>query len=111
MVLSELCPVVGAQRRILHLDNQDGPQLTLACQLRLEAGNRSAKQLGLGQASSAVRARKQKNRARQFAADYLRISSGLGEASPRSVLVLPLIFEGQVKACSSLPRSRDSAGA
>src|SRR5256884_1368228 len=34
--------------------------------------------------------------------DYIRISSGLGAAPPRSVLVLPLIFEGQVRGVLEL---------
>ena len=34
--------------------------------------------------------------------DYIRISSGLGEAPPRNIIVLPVIFEGQVKAVLEL---------
>ena len=34
--------------------------------------------------------------------DYIRISSTLGEAPARSVLVLPLVFEGQVKGVLEL---------
>src|SRR5206468_2032006 len=34
--------------------------------------------------------------------DYIRISSGLGEAPPRNVLVLPVLFEGEVKAVIEL---------
>src|SRR5438876_11543960 len=34
--------------------------------------------------------------------DYIHIASGLGDSSPRSVLVLPLVFEGQVKGVLEL---------
>src|SRR5207249_4543031 len=34
--------------------------------------------------------------------DYIKISSGLGEASPLSIVVLPVLFEGQVKAVIEL---------
>src|SRR5262249_40796688 len=34
--------------------------------------------------------------------NYFRISSGLGEAAPTSILVLPIIFEGQVKGVLEL---------
>jgi CheY-like chemotaxis protein len=34
--------------------------------------------------------------------DYVRISSGLGEAQPRHLIVLPVLFEGQTKAVIEL---------
>ena len=34
--------------------------------------------------------------------DYIQISSGLGEASPRNIVVLPVLFEGEVKAVLEL---------
>ncbi|HXL85592.1 MAG TPA: response regulator, partial [Gemmatimonadaceae bacterium] len=34
--------------------------------------------------------------------DYIRITSGLGEAPPRNILVLPVLFEGQIKAVIEL---------
>ena len=35
-------------------------------------------------------------------ADYIQISSGLGEATPLNIIVLPVLFEGQVKAVIEL---------
>src|SRR5262249_39821024 len=34
--------------------------------------------------------------------DYIKINSGLGEATPRNIVVLPVIFEEQVKAVIEL---------
>src|SRR5690606_7501976 len=34
--------------------------------------------------------------------DYIRINSGLGEAPPRNIIVLPILFEGEVKAVVEL---------
>jgi HAMP domain-containing protein/CheY-like chemotaxis protein/signal transduction histidine kinase len=34
--------------------------------------------------------------------DYIRITSGLGEAPPRNIMVLPILFEGDVKAVIEL---------
>src|ERR1700740_276611 len=34
--------------------------------------------------------------------DYIRITSGLGEAVPLNLIVLPVVFEGQVKAVIEL---------
>ena len=30
--------------------------------------------------------------------DYIKVSSGLGEATPRNIVVLPVLFEGEVLA-------------
>src|SRR5437764_15430999 len=34
--------------------------------------------------------------------DYVQIGSGLGQASPKNIIVLPVLFEGQVKAVMEL---------
>jgi GAF domain-containing protein len=34
--------------------------------------------------------------------DYIQINSGLGEAPPRNIIVLPILFEGEVKAVVEL---------
>src|SRR5262249_8907283 len=34
--------------------------------------------------------------------DYIQITSGLGEAAPRNIIVLPVLFEGEVKAVIEL---------
>ena len=39
---------------------------------------------------------------RTFRANYVQIASGLGEASPVSIVVLPVLFEGQVNAVIEL---------
>ncbi|MBW3621855.1 MAG: HAMP domain-containing protein [Armatimonadetes bacterium] len=39
--------------------------------------------------------------------DYVKVSSGLGEASPRNIVVLPVLFEGEVLAVIELATFRD----
>ena len=39
---------------------------------------------------------------RDVPTEYVKISSGLGEAAPRNIVVLPVLFEGQVKAVIEL---------
>jgi len=107
MVLSELCPVVQAQQAefyVLDSDvNDNAPQLTLLASFASEGKAQLGKQISLGQGVVGQCAlEKQKIVLDNLPPDYLRISSGLGEASPRSVLVLPLIFEGQVKGVLEL---------
>ena len=41
--------------------------------------------------------------------DYVQISSGLGEAPPTNIVVLPIVFEGQVKAVMELSSTRDDS--
>jgi len=105
MVLSELCPVVQAQQAEFYvLDGKEqNPQLTLLAGFASEGKEQLGKQIGLGQGVVGQCAlEKQKIVLDNLPHDYIRISSGLGEASARSVLVLPLIFEGQVKGVLEL---------
>ena len=105
MVLSELCPVVTAQQAEFYvLDNdEENPNLTLLASFASEGKGDLGKKIGLGKGVVGQCAvEKKKIVLDDLPNNYVRISSGLGEASPRSVLVLPLIFEGQVKGVLEL---------
>jgi HAMP domain-containing protein/signal transduction histidine kinase/CheY-like chemotaxis protein len=106
MVLSELCPVVSAlQAEFYVLDQQDDGEswLTLLGSFASEGQGALGKRVALGQGILGQCALER----RKIILDdppttYLRVSSGLGDAPPRSVMVLPLIFEGQVKGVLEL---------
>ncbi|MGZ9097627.1 MAG: HAMP domain-containing protein, partial [Micavibrio sp.] len=103
-VLSELCPVVSSQQAEFYvLDGSDeSPSLTLLASFASE-GQEHRKQIVLGEGIVGQCAlEKRKIVIDDLPENYLRISSGLGEASPRSVLVLPLLFEGKVKGVLEL---------
>ena len=105
MVLSELCPVVSAQQAEFYvLDGKtEEPQLTLLAGYASEGREALGKRIGLGQGLVGQCALdKQKVLIDQLPPDYVKVSSGLGSAPPRSVLVLPLIFEGQVRGVLEL---------
>lgn len=104
MVLSELCPVVTAQHAEFYvLDNKDQPQLKLLASYGSEGKEALGKRVGIGQGLVGQCAiEKQKLLLNNVPIDYIRIASGLGDAPPRSALVLPLIFEGQVKGVLEL---------
>ena len=105
MVLSELCPVVSAQQAEFYvLDTQDEePSLTLLAGYASEGKRSLGKRFRLGEGVVGQCAiEKRKLVLDNLPAQYIRIVSGLGEAHPRSVLVLPLIFEGQVKGVLEL---------
>ena len=105
MVLSELCPVVTAQHAEFYVldSGNEPPQLTLLASYASEGREALGKRIGMGQGLVGQCAvEKQKILLKNVPPDYLRISSGLGDAPPRNVLVLPLIFEGQVKGALEL---------
>jgi signal transduction histidine kinase len=62
---------------------------------------RSTLSLGEGWSASA-RWRSRRSLITNVPPDYIKISSGLGEAPPQSIIVLPVMFEGQVKAVLEL---------
>jgi len=105
MVLSELCPVVTAQYAEFYvLDGaEEVEQLTLLASYASEGVDALGKRIGLGNGLVGQCAlEKQKILLDNLPPNYIRISSGLGDAPARSVLVLPLIFEGQVKGVLEL---------
>src|SRR5262245_23580159 len=104
MVLSELCPVVTARQAEFYvLDSAaDDAQLRLLASYASE-DKVPEKRFALGQGLIGQCALdKEKIELTNAPAEYLRISSGLGDAPPRSILVLPLIFEGQVRGVLEL---------
>ncbi len=106
MVLSELCPVVGAQQAEFYvLDNRgDRPKLTLLANFASKGAGDIGKQIDLGAGILGQCAvEKRKIVLNDLPADYmLEVSSGLGSSPPRSVMVLPLIFEGEAKGVLEL---------
>jgi HAMP domain-containing protein/signal transduction histidine kinase/DNA-binding response OmpR family regulator len=105
MVLSELCPVVSAQHAEFYVydGGQEKPQLTLLAGYASEGKEALGKRIGLGQGLVGQCAlEKRAILLDDLPPDYIRISSGLGQAPPRSVLVLPLVFEGQVRGVLEL---------
>ncbi|MEZ0262221.1 MAG: HAMP domain-containing protein [Alphaproteobacteria bacterium] len=104
-ILSELCPVVSAQQAEFYLlDAKDkDPRLTLLASFASEGSGNIGKQIELGSGIIGQCAiEKRKIVIDNLPDSYIRISSALGSAAPRSVLVLPLIFEGQVKGVLEL---------
>src|SRR5207249_6626329 len=70
-----------------------------AYRARKHVGNRFARGEGLvGQAAL----EKQPILLQNVPDDYIQITSGLGEAPPRNIIVLPILFEGDVKAVIEL---------
>jgi HAMP domain-containing protein/signal transduction histidine kinase/CheY-like chemotaxis protein len=104
LILSELAPVVTAQQGEFYvLDNStDTPYLTLLAGYASGGQGALGKKLGLGEGLVGQCAVEKQKILANVPPNYIRISSGLGSAPPKNILVLPIIFEGQVKGVLEL---------
>ena len=105
MTLSELAPVVAAQQGVLYtLDNsEEKPQLRLLASYGHTAHDAVKPTLALGEGLIGQCAiEKRQILLSNVPADYIRISSGLGDGTPATLVVLPVLFEGTVKAVLEL---------
>jgi HAMP domain-containing protein/CheY-like chemotaxis protein/signal transduction histidine kinase len=105
LIMSELTPLVSAHHGAFFISDQEpgSPLLRLiasyAYRARKHVGNRFTLGEGLvGQAAL----EKQPILLQNVPDDYIQITSGLGEAPPRNIIVLPILFEGEVKAVIEL---------
>jgi CheY-like chemotaxis protein/HAMP domain-containing protein/signal transduction histidine kinase len=105
LILSELAPVVSAQHGVFFLMDQSAAdpmlRLTSTYAYRERKGLRNAFRVGEGLVGQCA-FEKERIMIADVPEDYIRISSGLGEATPQSIVVLPVIFEGEVKAVIEL---------
>ncbi|HEU4879104.1 MAG TPA: ATP-binding protein, partial [Gemmatimonadaceae bacterium] len=105
LIMSELTPLVSANYGAFYIMENDNsaPVLKLiasyAYKERKHVGNRF--HLGEGLVGQAA-LEKKPILLTSVPDDYIRITSGLGEAAPRNILVLPILFEGEVKAVVEL---------
>jgi signal transduction histidine kinase/DNA-binding response OmpR family regulator/HAMP domain-containing protein len=105
MILSELAPVVGAQQGEFYVldSGMISPKLMLLASYASGGQGAHGKELDLGEGLVGQCAvDKQKILMHGVPADAIRISSGLVLAAPQNILVLPVVFEGQVKGVLEL---------
>ena len=92
LILSNLAPLVGAQQGVFYvmdsIDNQ--PVLKLMSSYAYQERKNLANQFPLGEGLVGQCAlEKQRILLTEVPNDYIRISSGLGEALPLNIIVLP----------------------
>jgi HAMP domain-containing protein/signal transduction histidine kinase/CheY-like chemotaxis protein len=105
LILSELAPVVRAQHAVFYvLDSiKETQRLTLLASYAAEGQTRTRKNIELGEGLVGQCAlEKDKIVLTNVPNDHVRISSGLGDSVPQSILILPVIFEGQVRGILEL---------
>ncbi len=105
MIMSELTPLVGAHHGAFFLAQGEGDDVELklissyAYKRRRSVANRF--KIGEGIVGQAA-LEKTSILLTGAPEDYIRIASGLGEASPHNILVLPALFEDQTMAVIEL---------
>jgi signal transduction histidine kinase/ActR/RegA family two-component response regulator len=107
MILSELAPLVSAQHGVFYsmTSPSDGGDPVL--QFQAGYGYEERKHLStvfrLGEGLVGQCAKEKKRiLLTEVPGDYVRINSGLGESPPLNIIVLPVLFEGSVRAVVEL---------
>ncbi|MDQ0534439.1 hybrid sensor histidine kinase/response regulator [Azospirillum picis] len=105
MILSEIAPLVNAQHGVFYVATRERDDALLelvasyALKERKNLSNRFQLKEGLvGQCAY----EKKRILLTNVPRDYVAISSGLGEAPPLNIIVLPVLFEDEVKAVIEL---------
>ncbi len=106
-ILSELAQVVNAQKGMFYIleqeENQQNPKLKLFAAYAYGDEINISREVALGQGLVGQCAlEKERILLSNVPKDYVKISSGLGEASPLNLIVLPVLFETEIKAVIEL---------
>ena len=105
LVLSELAPLVSAQQGAFYMmDKSNGEsELRLLASYAYQDGNGARNRFKMGEGLVGQAAlEKQRILLTGVPSNYAKVSSGLGEFHPTNVVVLPILFEGEVKAVMEL---------
>ena len=105
LILSELAVLVNAQHGVLYVNrlDQGRPLLQLVSTYAYRERKALAQEFRLGEGLVGQCAyEKSRILLTEVPGDYVHISSGLGTAPPLNIVVLPVLFEGDVKAVIEL---------
>ncbi|MEO6573423.1 MAG: GAF domain-containing protein, partial [Polyangiaceae bacterium] len=109
VIMSELTPLVAAHHGAFFINANDGGETVfkLIASYAYKARKTLASRFALGEGLVGQSALEKKSiLLTQVPEDYIRITSGLGEATPLNVIVAPVIFEGEVRAVIELASFR-----
>jgi CheY-like chemotaxis protein/signal transduction histidine kinase/HAMP domain-containing protein len=105
LIMSELTPLVGGSHGAFFIaESQDGqPVLRLIASYAYKARRHVSTRFRFGEGLVGQAALERSPiLLTNVPDDYIQINSGLGEAPPRTILVMPIMFEGEVKAVIEL---------
>ncbi len=105
LIMSELVPLMNAQYGVFYVAGKDKNETVLDLVASYGAENREAltprftlREGLIGQCA----ADKRKMLLTRVPSDFLKIGSGLGHAAPANVIILPVLFEGEIEAVIEL---------
>jgi signal transduction histidine kinase/HAMP domain-containing protein/DNA-binding response OmpR family regulator len=106
-ILSELAQVVNAQKGMFYILEQDenfkNPKLKLFAAYAFGEEMKAAKEFNLGEGLVGQCAvEKERILITNVPKNYMKIGSGLGKAAPVNLIVLPVLFENEIKAVIEL---------
>jgi signal transduction histidine kinase/DNA-binding response OmpR family regulator/HAMP domain-containing protein len=106
MILSELTPVVGAHQAefyVLTKPDNDSPKLRLLASYASKGQRARGKEIDIGEGLVGQCAiEKRKLLLSNVPGGAFRIATGLSESTPLDVLVMPVVFEGEVRGVIEL---------
>jgi CheY-like chemotaxis protein/signal transduction histidine kinase/HAMP domain-containing protein len=104
MLLSELAPLVNAQQGVIYqMEAEDSSDMVLLSAFADGGKNGHPHRLGIGEGlAGQCAAEKRRMLISDLPSDTTPIRSGLFQAVPRNVIVLPILFEDRVKAVIEL---------
>jgi len=106
MILSEVAPLVSAQHGVFYTMKTPAagsPVLEMQAGYGFEERRQLSTSFRVGEGLVGQCAKERKRiLLTEVPADYVRINSGLGASSPLSIIVLPVLFEGSVRAVIEL---------
>ncbi|HVE56050.1 MAG TPA: response regulator, partial [Pyrinomonadaceae bacterium] len=105
LILSEMAPLVEMQHGVFYITDtvEDETILKMLASYAYRERKSVANEFKLGESLVGQCAlEKERIIITNVPPDYVKINSGLGEAVPKNIVVLPVLFEGQVKAVIEL---------
>jgi CheY-like chemotaxis protein/HAMP domain-containing protein/signal transduction histidine kinase len=106
LIMSELTPLVSARHGAFFIvagDDNEEPVLQLIAAYAFRARKHVANRFHFGEGLVGQAAlEREPILLTNVPDDYIQINSALGEATPRNIVVLPILFEGEVKAVIEL---------
>jgi PAS domain S-box-containing protein len=105
LLLSELAPLVGVLTGVIYLraGDDDAPSLRLIASYARQQAPAPAQRIAFGEGLVGQCAtEKRRIVVDDVPPDYVAITSALGKATPRAILVQPVLFEGEIQAIIEL---------